>query len=479
VVNSNAFIKAMATQPEYLDSSVSTGLFATRISISASPSPQQLLGCASASYTVTVPAQTGVTGTLTLSVSGLPAGATASFSPATLANSGSSTLTVNTSTSTPAGTYPLTITVSNATLGGSTNVSLVVQDFNIATTAASQTVTAGGIASYSLSGSVVNGFAGTATLTLSGLPTGATATFTPASFAGAGNSTLNVTTSTSTPPGTYTLTATGTSGCRTHILSLTLNVNAPLPTGPNISSLSVAAGPVGTAVTINGVNFAATQGASTVTFNGIAAQPTAWSATSITVTVPRGAKTGNVVVTSGGQISNSLAFTVQDDAVHIFGTNCATCGWEITDFTIQASPVYGYVIRSGDILYFYEPQNSTSVAGIEVCFPSGEGVACADNGLTVDQDNKPVHADTITGVTHFRRVDLSPNAGQTLSQISFHSHGTTKAGRWDVYFSNVEIVSTDGSVHSIFVTGATPGLFKSSSFGVTGTGSAIEHNHVW
>jgi hypothetical protein len=156
----------MATQPEYLDSSVSTGLFATRISISASPSPQQLLGCASASYTVTVPAQTGVTGTLTLSVSGLPAGATASFSPATLANSGSSTLTVNTSTSTPAGTYPLTITVSNATLGGSTNVSLVVQDFNIATTAASQTVTAGGIASYSLSGSVVNGFAGIRSINL-------------------------------------------------------------------------------------------------------------------------------------------------------------------------------------------------------------------------------------------------------------------------------------------------------------------------
>jgi hypothetical protein len=97
----------------------------------------------------------------------------------------------------------------------------------------------------------------------------------------------------------------------------------------------------------------------------------------------------------------------------------------------------------------------------------------------VDQDNKPVHADTITGVTHFRRVDLSPNAGQTLSQLSFHSHGTTKAGRWDVYFSNIQIVSTDGSVRSIFVTGSTPGLFVSTSFGVTGVGSAIEHNHVW
>jgi len=97
----------------------------------------------------------------------------------------------------------------------------------------------------------------------------------------------------------------------------------------------------------------------------------------------------------------------------------------------------------------------------------------------VDQDGKVVHADTIQGVTHFRRVDLTPNAGQTLSQISFHSHGTTQAGRWDVYFSNVQIVSADGTVRSIFITGSTPGLFRSSSYGVTQAGYAVEHAHVW
>jgi hypothetical protein len=412
-------------------------------------------------------------------VSGLPAGATASFNPATINNFGSSTLTVSTSTSTPTGTYPLTITVSNSPLTGSTNVNLIVQDFNLSAASSSQTITAGAGATYSLSGLIVNGFAGSVALTVSGLPTGTSATFSPTSFTGAGASTLNVATSTSTPAGTYTLTAIGTSGCRTHSVPLALLVNAPPPTGPVISSLSISAGPVGTPVTISGINFGATQGTSTVTFTGIAAQPTAWSAGTISVPVPRSARTGNVVVTAGGQASNGFAFTVQDDAMHIFASNCATCGWQITDFTLQTNSAYGYTIRSGDILYFYQWQSVGSVAGLEVCFPGGEGVSCADNGLTVDQDNKPVHADTITGVTHFRRVDLSPNAGQTLSQLSFHSHGTTKAGRWDVYFSNIQIVSTDGSVRSIFVTGSTPGLFVSTSFGVTGVGSAIEHNHVW
>jgi hypothetical protein len=79
---------------------------------------------------------------------------------------------------------------------------------------------------------------------------------------------------------------------------------------PSITSLSPTSGPVGTSVMIAGANFGGSQGASTVTFNGVAATPTIWSATSITVPVPTGATTGNVVVTVGGSVSNGLAFTV-------------------------------------------------------------------------------------------------------------------------------------------------------------------------
>ena len=47
---------------------------------------------------------------MSLSASGLPSGATATFSPATVTSGGSSTLTIATSASTPAGTYPVTVT---------------------------------------------------------------------------------------------------------------------------------------------------------------------------------------------------------------------------------------------------------------------------------------------------------------------------------------------------------------------------------
>jgi hypothetical protein len=82
------------------------------------------------------------------------------------------------------------------------------------------------------------------------------------------------------------------------------------PVIPAISSLSPTSGQVGTAVTITGINFGSSQSTGTVTFNGTAATVTTWSATSIAVTVPSAATTGNVVVTVGGQASNGISFTV-------------------------------------------------------------------------------------------------------------------------------------------------------------------------
>jgi len=52
----------------------------------------------------------GTAQTVALAASGLPAGASASFSPPSVTSGGSSTLTISTGTSTPTGTYPVTIT---------------------------------------------------------------------------------------------------------------------------------------------------------------------------------------------------------------------------------------------------------------------------------------------------------------------------------------------------------------------------------
>src|SRR5205823_192843 len=76
---------------------------------------------------------------------------------------------------------------------------------------------------------------------------------------------------------------------------------------PTINSFSPTSGPVGTSVTITGNNFA---GAIAVAFNGTGASFTVNTSTQITATVPNGATTGPISVTTpGGTATSAGNFT--------------------------------------------------------------------------------------------------------------------------------------------------------------------------
>jgi hypothetical protein len=79
---------------------------------------------------------------------------------------------------------------------------------------------------------------------------------------------------------------------------------------PVLTSLSASSGAVGTSVTLTGVNFGVSQGSSAVALNGSVVSPTSWGNTSIGITVPTSAVSGNLAVTVNGYTSNGLAFTV-------------------------------------------------------------------------------------------------------------------------------------------------------------------------
>jgi hypothetical protein len=96
--------------------------------VAASPANRTIKRGSSGTYNVTVTGSGGFSDNVTLSVSGLPANTTASFSPTSVNGGGSSTLTIGTTIpSTPKGTYTLTITGTSTTLTRSTTVSLKVQ----------------------------------------------------------------------------------------------------------------------------------------------------------------------------------------------------------------------------------------------------------------------------------------------------------------------------------------------------------------
>ena len=192
-------------------------------SVSASPSGQTVIEGSATTFGVTVAPVNGFSSQVTMSVSGLPAGAQGSFSPNPA--TGSSTLTITTLSSTPVGAYTLTIIGTSGTLTHSTTVTLTVAmpDFSMSASPSSQTITQGNSTSYGVTITPILGFAGQVTLSASGLPSGASGTFTtnPATT----SSTLNVTTTTTTAVGTYTVTITGVSGALTHTATVTLVVS--------------------------------------------------------------------------------------------------------------------------------------------------------------------------------------------------------------------------------------------------------------
>ena len=95
-------------------------------SLSASPGTQTVKPGGSTSYTVTVTPGTGFSGTIGFSASGLPSGATATFSPTTVNTSGSTTMTVVTGSASPAGIYPLTITGTSGSVSETANATLAL-----------------------------------------------------------------------------------------------------------------------------------------------------------------------------------------------------------------------------------------------------------------------------------------------------------------------------------------------------------------
>ncbi len=113
-------------------------------------------------------------------------------------------------------------------------------DFSMSATPASGTTAAGGSVTSTIGTAVTNGAAQTVNLSASGLPTGATATFAPASITSGGSSTVTIATSAATPAGTYpvTITGTGTSATRSTTYSLTVS-GTPGCSGTNTTNVTI------------------------------------------------------------------------------------------------------------------------------------------------------------------------------------------------------------------------------------------------
>jgi len=109
-------------------------------------------------------------------------------------------------------------------------------DFTIEASPASQSVIQGSSVSYSAIVNGENGYVGTVSFTVGGLPTGASFTASPTSITSSGTATITIATSATTPVGSYPLTITGSDGVLSHTVSATLIVNTSAPADFTLSA---------------------------------------------------------------------------------------------------------------------------------------------------------------------------------------------------------------------------------------------------
>ena len=239
------------------------GVTVRNFGLATDPSMLSIAAGASAVIDVTATSVNGFNGPVSVTVSGLPHGVTASPSTLTLRPGAPQSFTVTATGAAAAGSATLSLVGVSGPLSDTLNVALAVTvppssplppplppppsppvpapDFTLTVAPTSQTATSGGAgAQVTLLAAPVNGFAGTVAVAVTGLPTGVTATPVSLSLKPGLAQSLSLVAGAGALAGTSNVTFTGTSGSLTHAATLALTVQAaatvPAAAGPDVTT---------------------------------------------------------------------------------------------------------------------------------------------------------------------------------------------------------------------------------------------------
>lgn len=201
--------------------------------LTAAPGTVALTAGSSSQVTLNSSALNGFSGGVSIAISGLPTGVTASPSTATLQPGTPLTITLTASLTAPATTSPAVVRFvgTSGSLSHTATVSVTVSaapDFTLSATPATLNVTQGAqSAPLQISAAAQNSFTGSITFTVSGLPSGVTATPATGTLQSGNPASIVFNASSTATLGTATITITATSGTLTHTATVALTVVAP------------------------------------------------------------------------------------------------------------------------------------------------------------------------------------------------------------------------------------------------------------
>lgn len=208
--------------------------------LTATPATVALTAGSSATFSLTAVAANGFNQTIPITLAGLPTGVTAMPSSFSLTPGTAQKVTLSAASGATANAVTLTFTGSTGSTTGSTTVALNVAlapDFTLAVAPAAQMITTGGSgAQIALTATAVNNFTGSVAVSVTGLPTGVTASPATLTLTPGTPQSLSLIAGSTAVAGNASLTFTGTSGSLTHTATLALTVSAPTTSTPTTSS---------------------------------------------------------------------------------------------------------------------------------------------------------------------------------------------------------------------------------------------------
>ena len=180
-----------------------------------------------------VPAN-GFSSAVSVTLSGLPAGVTATPSTFTLASRATAqTVAIQANAGVTPGPINLVVTGTSGSLTQSMTTSTSQADFALSGPSQPIALTVGATAQVSVSAASFNGFSGQVAAAVTGLPAGVTASPSTLTFAPGAAESVTLTAAASAQPGSSTLVLAGTSGALTNNLELPLAL-AAAPTAPPV-----------------------------------------------------------------------------------------------------------------------------------------------------------------------------------------------------------------------------------------------------
>jgi len=210
---------------------VNVTVAAPTLTFAAAQASVTLLAGATKTLTLTTEANATLNSTVTLKLTGFPAGVTGTFFPSTIAapGSGSSVLTLMAAKSAPAGSYAVVVTATAGSLTKTVQLTLDLPSLSTSANATSLSVARGASASLALTTKSAGGFSSAVAIAVSGLPSGVTAVLSTPSIAapGAGTVSIRLTASATATLRAATITITASGGQLVATVPVTVAITPP------------------------------------------------------------------------------------------------------------------------------------------------------------------------------------------------------------------------------------------------------------